>query len=88
LIKTFSAFNERTKGYKNAQFDIVFDTKANQGQIFQECGIPGLLKQVVDVSGPFNNLTALNHRATTLQYLHMARQAQVKHSRWRATSTK
>jgi len=30
----FSAFNERTKGYKNAQFDIVFDTKANQGQIF------------------------------------------------------
>lgn len=30
----FSAYNERTKGYKNAQFDIVFDNKANQGQIF------------------------------------------------------
>lgn len=47
---SFSAYNDRIKAYKNSKFDIVFDTKANQGQIFQECGIPGLLKQVVDVS--------------------------------------
>ena len=30
----FSAYNERTRGYKNSKFDIVFDTDTNQGHIF------------------------------------------------------
>ena len=45
-----SAFNERTKAYKNAAFDILFDHEASQGQIFADCGCHNLVKQVVDVS--------------------------------------
>jgi hypothetical protein len=44
----FSAYNDRTKCYKNHKFDIVFDTEASQGQIFAECGVPNLIKQVVN----------------------------------------
>jgi hypothetical protein len=45
-----SAYNEKTKSYKNAQFDIVFDKDAGQGKLFNDCGVPNLIKQVVDVS--------------------------------------
>jgi len=45
---SFSAYNDRTKCYKNHKFDIVFDTEASQGQIFAECGVPNLIKQVVN----------------------------------------
>ena len=47
-----SAFNERTNAYKNAAFDILFDHEASQGQIFADCGVPNLVKQVVEVSNP------------------------------------
>lgn len=45
---TCSAYNDRTKAYKNARFDIVFDHEASQGQIFADCGVQNLVKQVVD----------------------------------------
>ena len=45
-----SAFVERTNTYKNAAFDILFDHEASQGQIFADCGVPNLIKQVVEVS--------------------------------------
>ena len=38
------------RSYKNAAFDILFEHEASQGQIFAECGVPNLIKQVVDVS--------------------------------------
>ena len=46
----FSAYNDRTKCYKNHKFDMLFDTEASQGQVFADCGVPNLLKQVVNVS--------------------------------------
>lgn len=39
-----SAFNPRTNAYKNAAFDILFDHEASQGQIFADCGVPGMIK--------------------------------------------
>ena len=50
LIFDYSAFNARTNAYKNAAFDILFDHEASQGQIFADCGVPNLIKQVVEVS--------------------------------------
>jgi hypothetical protein len=45
-----SAYNERVKNYKNASFDIIFDQEASQSQVFHECGVPDLIRHVVDVS--------------------------------------
>ena len=36
------------RSYKNAAFDILFEHEASQGQIFAECGVPNLIKQVVE----------------------------------------
>ena len=50
VCSTYSAYNERTRAYKNASFDIVFDHEASQGKVFADCGVPNLVKQVVEVS--------------------------------------
>jgi len=48
-LTNFSAYNERTKAYKNAKFDFVFDTDVSQSQVYQETGVNTMIKQVVDV---------------------------------------
>ena len=60
FIFLHSAWNPRTNAYKNAAFDILFDHEASQGQIFAECGVPNLIKQVVSVSSIKLNLNQ-NH---------------------------
>ena len=69
-----SAYNPRTKGYKNAAFDILFDCEASQGQIFADCGVPGMIKQVVEVSptlAPLSPLTMFSLQlAIGLQFYH------------------
>ena len=42
------AYNEKINQYRNASFDILFDHEASQGQVFSDCGVPNLVKQVVD----------------------------------------
>ena len=42
------AYNEKLNSYRNAAFDILFDHEASQGQVFSDCGVPNLVKQVVD----------------------------------------
>jgi len=42
-----NAYNDRSKCYKNHKFDMVYNTESSQGQIFAECGVPNLIKQVV-----------------------------------------
>ena len=46
----FSAWNDRTNSYKNANFDIVLDQSVTQAKVFDQAGIYGLVKHVIDVS--------------------------------------
>jgi len=39
-----NAFNERHNSYKNAAFDILFDTDTTQGQVFADCGCNNMVK--------------------------------------------
>ena len=50
IAKSCSAYNDRTRCYKNHKFDIVLDQESSQGKTFADCGVPNLIKQVVQVS--------------------------------------
>ena len=47
---SFSAWNERTNSYKNANFDIVLDQNVTQSAVFNQSGMYNLVKHVIDVS--------------------------------------
>lgn len=46
--KGVSAWNDRTNGYKNANFDIVLDQSVTQAKVFDQSGMYGLVKHVID----------------------------------------
>ena len=49
-ISSYSAWNDRTNSYKNAEFDIVIDQAAQQGRVFELAGLHDLVKHVAEVS--------------------------------------
>ena len=50
IISSYSAWNDRTNSYKNAEFDIVIDQAAQQGRVFELAGLHDLVKHVAEVS--------------------------------------
>ena len=60
---------------------MVFDHEVSQGQIFADCGVHSLVKQVVDVSSPVSTCRAITQRSSPTD-----KRAQAKPSRWRGTS--
>ena len=50
IISSYSAWNDRTNSYKNADFDIVIDQAAQQGRVFELAGLHDLVKHVAEVS--------------------------------------
>ena len=50
MFSSYSAWNERTNSYKNANFDIVIDQAAQQGRVFELAGLHDLVKHVAEVS--------------------------------------
>ena len=50
VISSYSAWNDRTNSYKNAEFDIVIDQAAQQGRVFELAGLHDLVKHVAEVS--------------------------------------
>lgn len=78
-----SAYNERVKAYKNASFDILFDKDASQTAVFNECGIPNLVRQVVDVS---HKSVPILIRVTIQPSLPMGKPVQARLFQWKVTS--
>ena len=65
---------------------MVYNTESSQGQIFAECGVPNLIKQVVQVSKPAT--TQFTCRAITRPFLLTVRLGQAKPSPWKVTNTR